>query len=135
MGPAPTSPYQPTETHRIGLYLDGAWHELRPKAGTYDPADAQQDIDHDIVQRNLIDALLGVSDARDGRIRYVGANHDAGWMQDRVDDGTHRLAITLPAVTMDQFVAVCMQNRLMPPKSTWFVPKIRSGLVVAMLGD
>jgi uncharacterized protein (DUF1015 family) len=85
------------------------------------------------VQRNLFGAVFGIHDARDDRLTYVGANRDARWLQDQVDAGRFRYAVTLPPVTMTQFINVCLQDKLMPPKSTWFVPKIRSGLVMAML--
>ena len=124
---------QPVQTHEIGLYDGSSWWSLHPRPGTFDPADAAQDIDADIVQRRIIEQVLGVADARDQRITYVGANRDAEWLQGQVDAGLHGCAITLPPVTMEQFIRVCLQNRLMPPKSTWFVPKIRSGLVMAMV--
>jgi uncharacterized protein (DUF1015 family) len=127
------TPYQPDRAHDIGLYRDGRWWHLRPRADAFDPADAAQDIDADIVQRCIMNECLGLVDARDGRITYVGANRDAAWLQAQVDAGTHGCAVTLPPVTMDQFIRVCLQDRLMPPKSTWFVPKIRSGLVMAMV--
>jgi uncharacterized protein (DUF1015 family) len=124
---------QPEHTHEIGLYDGSAWWRLQPKPGTFDPNDAAQDIDADIVQRRIIEQVLGVADARDERITYVGANRDAAWLQAQVDEGLHGCAITLPPVTMEQFIRVCLQDKLMPPKSTWFVPKIRSGLVMAMV--
>ena len=124
---------QPVRTHEIGLYDGSAWWLLHPKPGTFDPGDTAQDIDADIVQRRLIEQVLGVSDPRDERIIYVGANRDADWLQGQVDAGLHGCAITLPPVTMEQFIRVCLQNKPMPPKSTWFVPKIRSGLVMAMV--
>jgi uncharacterized protein (DUF1015 family) len=125
--------FQPTRTHEIGLYDGQNWWVLRPRAGTFDPNDAAQDIDADIVQRNLFAGVFGLADARDDRLTFVGANRDAGWLQNEVDAGRFRYAVTLPAVTMQQFVNVCLQDRLMPPKSTWFIPKIRSGLVSALL--
>jgi uncharacterized protein (DUF1015 family) len=85
------------------------------------------------VQRLLFDAILGIADARDERITYVGANRDERWLQGEVDAGRHDLAVTLPPVTMTQFVRICRDNQLMPPKSTWFIPKIRIGLVMALL--
>jgi uncharacterized protein (DUF1015 family) len=124
---------QPRRTHEIGVYDGTAWWSLHPKPGTFDPNDAAQDIDADIVQRQIIAQVLGVADARDERITYVGANRDAAWLQAQVDEGLHGCAITLPPVTMEQFIRVCLQDKLMPPKSTWFVPKIRSGLVMAMV--
>jgi uncharacterized protein (DUF1015 family) len=124
---------QPAATHHIGLYDGDAWWTLRPRPGTFDPDDAAQDIDADIVQRRIMEQALGVADPRDERIAYVGANRDAAWLQAQVDQGLHGCAITLPPVTMEQFIRVCLQNKLMPPKSTWFIPKIRSGLVMAMV--
>jgi len=126
-------PYQPERTHEIGFYDGTMWWKLEPRAGTFDPADAAQDIDADIVQRKLFADVFGISDARDDRLTFVGANHDERWLQSEVDAGRFRYAVTLPAVTMRQFIDVCLQDRLMPPKSTWFVPKIRSGLVMALL--
>jgi uncharacterized protein (DUF1015 family) len=126
-------PWQPYHTHDIGLYDGERWLRLRPRPGTWEAADAASSIDADIVQRHFFDAVLGIPDARDERITYVGANRDERWLQDEVDAGRHGVAVTLPPVTMAQFVEICLQNRLMPPKSTWFVPKIRTGLVIALL--
>lgn len=126
-------PYQPAKTHDIGLYDGKTWWRLRPRPGTFDPHDAAQDIDADIVQRRLFADVFGIQDARDDRLTFVGANRDERWLQGEVDAGRFRYAVTLPPVTMRQFIDVCLQNRLMPPKSTWFVPKIRSGLVMALL--
>jgi uncharacterized protein (DUF1015 family) len=128
-----TGAFQPRATHEIGLYDGRTWWRLRPRPGTFDPADAAQDIDADIVQRRLFAGVLGVGDARDERLTFVGANRDAAWLQAEVDAGRFRYAVTLPPVTMAQFSRVCRQDRLMPPKSTWFEPKIRSGLVMALL--
>jgi len=126
-------PFQPAISHEIGLYDGHGWWRLRPRQGTFDPHDAAQDIDADIVQRLVFADVLGMPDATDERLTFVGGNRDAAWLQAEVDSGRFRYAVTLPAVTMDQFVRVCRQNRLMPPKSTWFEPKIRSGLVMALL--
>ncbi|MBM83963.1 MAG: hypothetical protein CMJ78_25690 [Planctomycetaceae bacterium] len=125
--------FQPTETHEIGFYVQGNWLRLRPKAESYDPENAVQAIDSDIIQRKLFDKLLGITDARDPKLTFVGGNKDSAYLKSKVDDGSHEIAITLPPVTIVQFVNVCKQNRFMPPKSTWFEPKIRSGLVVALL--
>jgi uncharacterized protein (DUF1015 family) len=125
--------FQPALTHEIGLYRDGMWWRLRPRPGTFDPKDAAQDIDADIVQHRLFADLLGIADARDERLTFVGNNHDAAWLQAQVDAQRFDCAVTLPAVTMKQFIRVCLQDRLMPPKSTWFEPKILSGLVMMLL--
>lgn len=126
--------YQPRVTHDIGLYASAfGWRRLRVRPAQLAEADAAASIDHDIVQRRLFAGWLGIDDAGDDRLTFVGANRDAAWLQRQVDDGPYDLAVTLPPVTMEQFVAVCRENRLMPPKSTWFEPKIRSGLVMALL--
>ncbi len=126
--------YQPTETHQIGLYSpEQGWMHLRPLPGTFDPDNAVEAIDTDIVQRHLFTEVFGIEDAGDARLTFVGSNKDAAWLQAAVDEGRAAYAVTLPAVTMSQFIAVCRQDRHMPPKSTWFEPKIRSGLVMALL--
>lgn len=132
----PAVPFQPTRTHEIGLYAPSSgWVGLRPRTGSWDEDDAAAAIDHAIVQARLFSDVLGIREAGDDRLTFVGANRDASWLAGEVDSGRAGLAITLPPVTMDQFIAVCRQGRLMPPKSTWFEPKIRSGLVMALLGD
>jgi len=124
--------FQPVATHEIGLYDGRAWWRLRPRPGAFDHGDAARAIDADIVQRLLFADRLGIGDDRDPRLTFVGANRDAAWLQAQVDAGGFRYAVTLPAVTMEQFIRVCLQGALMPPKSTWFEPKIRSGLVMAL---
>lgn len=130
---AATTAYRPDSIHKLGVYLEGKWYELQPKEGSYDAANAAESIDADIVQRHIIDKILGMADARDKRINYVGGNKTAAYLAERVNSGDYDLAISLAPVTMDQFVEVCDQNRFMPPKSTWFDPKVRSGLVIALL--
>lgn len=126
--------YQPTATHSIGLYSpEQGWMQLRPLPGTFDPDNAVEAIDADIVQRKLFAEVFGIENAGDPHLTFVGSNKDATWLQAAVDEGRAAYAVTLPAVTMDQFIAVCTQNRHMPPKSTWFEPKIRSGLIMALL--
>lgn len=125
--------FRPESIHELGLYARGEWYRLRVKAGAFDASDAAQSIDADIVQRHIIDGILGFTDARDKRINYVGGNKDSAYLKSRVDAGEYDLALSLAPVTMEQFVAVCRQGKFMPPKSTWFDPKIRSGLVMALL--
>lgn len=127
------SAYRPEEIHQIGVYLDQTWYQLLPKPGSFDAENAAEVIDADIVQRHIIAGILGMPDARDKRINYVGGNKSAEYLVERVDSGEFDLAISLAPVTMEQFVAVCDQHRFMPPKSTWFDPKVRSGLVIALL--
>ncbi len=132
--PAEADFYQPTQTHEIGLYTrERGWLRLRPIPGTFDPDDAAESIDCGIVQKNLFAHVFGIADAGDDRLTFVGSNKDAAWLQGEVDEGRATYAVTLPAVTTDEFIEVCRQNRRMPPKSTWFEPKVRSGLVMALL--
>ncbi len=132
--PAETGPYQSTATHDLGLYTpDRGWLRLRPIPRTFDPNDAAEAIDSGIVQKNLFAHVFGIANAGDDRLTFVGSNKDAAWLQREVDEGRATYAVTLPAVTMDEFIEVCRQSRLMPPKSTWFESKVRSGLVMALL--
>lgn len=130
-----TKGYRPAAVHTLGVYLNNTWYELEPKTGAYDPDNAAESIDADIVQRHIIEKILGMADARDKRINYVGGNKSSAYLEERVNSGDFDLAISLAPVTMDQFVEVCDQNRFMPPKSTWFDPKVRSGLVIALLKE
>ncbi len=125
--------YQPAQIHEIGIYLEGGWLKLVPKDSAFDAGNAAQSIDSDIVQRHLFAGVLGIADPRARELTFVGGNRDAAYLVAQVDAGHYDLAVTLAPVTIDQFIAVCRQNRIMPPKSTWFQPKIRSGLVMALL--
>ena len=128
-------PLQPETTHEIGVYTaEAGWRRAMPREEVLREEDASASIDHDIVQRTLF-AELGIVEAGDERLTFVGANKDAAWLAAEVDAGRADCAVTLPAVTMRQFIAVCRQRRMMPPKSTWFEPKIRSGLVMVLLED
>ena len=129
----PLLAYRPERIHEYGLYLAGDWYKLTPKAGTFDVGNAAASIDSEIIQRNLFAGVLGISDPRDDRLNFVGGNKDSAYLKSRVDSGEYDFALSLAPVTMEQFVAVCEQNQFMPPKSTWFDPKIRSGLVTALL--
>ena len=129
------TPVWPEKTHEVGVYTTGGgWRRAAPRREIIREEDASASIDHDIVQRTFF-ADLGIPDAGDERLTFVGANRDAAWLAAEVDAGRAGVAVTLPAVTMDQFVAVCHQRGMMPPKSTWFEPKIRSGLVMALLDE
>ena len=125
--------FQPEQRDRIGLYAGGSWYEMTPRPGTYDADNAAESIAAGIVQRNFFGEVLGIPDAGDLRLKFVGSNRDARHLRERVDAGEYGYAVTLPAVAMEEFIEVCLQDRLMPPKSTWFEPKLRSGLVVALI--
>jgi len=127
--------FQPSVTHEIGLYVDGRWFRLTPRQGTYDPDSAVETVDANIVQRLFFDDLLGIEDPRDDRLTFVGGDRDAYYLRDRVDSGEFAYAVTLPPVTMEQFIQVCRQGQFMPPKSTWFQPKLRMGLLLALIDE
>jgi len=120
------------DLHEIGLYLDGQWTKLTAQAHTYDAANAVEVIDADIVQRRIFDHLMGITDARDPQLTFVGGDRPADYLAARVDAGEFEFALLMAPVTMQQIVDVCEQDRFMPPKSTWFEPKIRIGLVIAL---
>ncbi|MFW6200214.1 MAG: DUF1015 family protein, partial [Gemmatimonadota bacterium] len=125
--------FQPSVTHEIGLYVGGRWFRLTPREGTYDPESAVEAVDSKIVQDLFFDDVLGIEDPRDDRLTFVGGDRDAYYLKERVDTGEFAYAVTLPPVTMEQFIQVCRQGQFMPPKSTWFQPKLRMGLVIALL--
>ena len=124
--------HQPARTHVIGLCTGRRWYRLSPLPDSYDERNAVECIDADIVQRNFFEAVLGIADPSDHRLNFVGGDRDLDFLQAGVDGGEYHYAVTLAPVTLRQFAAVCRQNRIMPPKSTWFQPKIRSGLVMAL---
>jgi uncharacterized protein (DUF1015 family) len=125
--------YQPEKIHNMGLYLSGEWYHLKAKDSAYDASNAVQSIDADIVQRTIFDAILGIENAKDHNFTYVGGDRGVEYLQQKVDSGEFDFAISMAPVTMEQFIEVCEQNKFMPPKSTWFEPKIRSGLVIELL--
>ena len=125
--------YQPTNVHEIGIFIEGTWLKLAPHESAFDATNAAESIDSDIVQRHLFAGVLGIEDPRAKELTFVGGNRDAAYLRSQVEAGHHHFAVTLAPVTIDQFIDVCRQNRMMPPKSTWFQPKIRSGLVMALL--
>ncbi len=125
--------FRPSRVHEVGLYANGEWFILTVRPGAMNVESAVECIDADFLQRQVIEGIFGISDARDKRITYVGGNKDSAWLRSEVDSGRYSLALSLAPVTMDQFIAVCEQNQFMPPKSTWFDPKIRTGLVMSLL--
>lgn len=126
-----TQPCRPAAPHEFSLYMDGTWYALRAREGTYDPADPIGVLDVDISSRLILDGLLGIKDLRkDSRIDFVGGLRGLGELQRRVDSGEMRLALALYPVSMKQIMDIADSGRIMPPKATWFEPKLRSGLVV-----
>jgi uncharacterized protein (DUF1015 family) len=123
--------YKPQQLHEFSLYIDGAWYALKAKPGTYDPSHPIGNLDVDISSRLILDKLLGIRDLRsDKRIDFVGGLRGLATLKQRVDSGEMKLALALYPVSMEQIISIADANEIMPPKATWFEPKLRSGLFV-----
>lgn len=126
-----TSEYRPDALHNFSLYLEGKWYSLTAKEGTYNPNDPIGVLDVDVSSRLIFDELLGIKDFRsDKRIDFVGGLRGLGELKRRVDSGEMKMALALYPVTMKQIMDIADSGNIMPPKATWFEPKLRSGLVV-----
>ncbi len=118
----------------FGIYLDGRWRRLTARPGTFDESDAVARLDAAILQANLLDPLLGIDDPRtNSRIKFVGGIRGTAELERLVDSGDFAVAFSLYATSMDQLFSVADAGRVMPPKSTWFEPKLRSGMVIHLL--
>lgn len=125
------SPYHPTKPHEFSLYLGGFWYALNAREGTYNPTDPIGVLDVDISSRLILNDLLGIKDLRkDKRIDFVGGLRGLEELQQRVDSGEMQMALALYPVSMQQIMDIADSGNIMPPKATWFEPKLRSGLVV-----
>lgn len=128
--------YHPTGLHNFSLYLDGEWYSLTAKKGTYDDADPIGVLDVDISSRLILDEVLGIKDLRtDKRIDFVGGIRGLNELKERVDSGEMKMALALYPVSMKQIMDIADSGKIMPPKATWFEPKLRSGLVIHKLSD
>ncbi len=126
-----SAPYRPEHQHDFALYLGGVWYKLTAREGTFDPTDPIGVLDVDISSRLILDKLLGIKDLRrDKRIDFVGGLRGLDELSRRVDSGEMKLALALHPVTMQQIMDIADSGNIMPPKATWFEPKLRSGLVV-----
>ncbi len=126
--------YRPQRLHEFSLYLDGQWYSLIAKPGTYDDTDPIGVLDVSISSRLILDELLGITDLRrDKRIDFVGGLRGLGELKRRVDSGEMKFALALYPVTMQQIMDIADSGNIMPPKATWFEPKLRSGLVIHKL--
>ena len=125
---------EPAHPQEFCLYIGGQWYRLRAKPGTFDAADAIASLDVSILQKNLLDPLLGISDPRtDKRVDFVGGIRGCGELEKKVDGGLFAAAFSLRATTIEQLFAVADTGKIMPPKSTWFEPKLKDGLVSHLL--
>ncbi|MBR4704179.1 MAG: DUF1015 domain-containing protein [Paludibacteraceae bacterium] len=126
-----TEIYKPSHLHNFSLYLDGRWYSLTAKSGRYNDADPIGVLDVTISSNLILDNILGIKDLRsDKRIDFVGGIRGLGELKRRVDSGEMKMALALYPVTMQQIIDIADSGNIMPPKTTWFEPKLRSGLVV-----
>lgn len=126
--------YKPNHLHNFSLYLDNKWYSLTAKQGTFDDKDPIGVLDVDISSRLILDEILGIKDLRsDKRIDFVGGLRGLEELKRRVDSGEMRMALALYPVTMQQIMDIADSGKIMPPKATWFEPKLRSGLIIHKL--
>ena len=126
--------YKPAQLHEFSLYLDGHWYSLKAKPGTFNDSDPIGVLDVDISSRLILDDILGIKDLRSSqRIDFVGGLRGLGELKRRVDSGEMRAALALYPVSMQQIMDIADSGKIMPPKATWFEPKLRSGLIIHKL--
>ena len=129
-----TDIYKPQQLHEFSLYLEGRWYSLKAKAGTYDDSDPIGVLDVDISSRLILDKQLGIKDLRtSNRIDFVGGLRGLQELKRHVDNGEMKMALALYPVTMQQIMDIADSGKIMPPKATWFEPKLRSGLIIHSL--
>jgi len=130
------SAIKPTELHSFGIYCEGEWYLIKAKDGTFDPNDPTGSIDAAILGKNFIDPILGISDPKtDKRINFVGGIRGTKELEKLVDSGEYKIAFSLYPTSIKQLLDVADAGEVMPPKSTWFEPKLRSGMVVNLLDN
>ena len=126
--------YKPDALHNFSLYLEGKWYSLTAKEGTYDDNDPIGVLDVTISSNLILDEILGIKDLRsDKRIDFVGGIRGLGELKKRVDSGEMKVALALYPVSMKQLMDIADTGNIMPPKTTWFEPKLRSGLIIHKL--
>jgi uncharacterized protein (DUF1015 family) len=129
-----TKIYKPLKLHNFSMYLDGKWFSLTAKAGTFDDNDPIRVLDVTILTNQILNPVLDIQDLRRSkRIDFVGGIRGLGELKNRVDSGEMKVAFALYPVSMNQLIAIADSGNIMPPKSTWFEPKLRSGLVIHLL--
>lgn len=128
------NPYKPEEKHNFGMYLQGKWFHLTSKSGTFDEKDPVLSLDVSILQENLLNPVLGIEDPRkDKRISFVGGKRGLGELEKLVDSDAFTVAFSMFPTSIEELMAIADAGKVMPPKSTWFEPKLRSGLITHLL--
>ncbi|MFM1744592.1 MAG: hypothetical protein RLZZ630_529, partial [Bacteroidota bacterium] len=132
--PKGASEYRPSALHEFSMYIDGQWYALHAKPGTYNDNDPIGVLDVTILSERVLAPLFNITDLRkDKRIEFVGGLRGLGELSRRVDNGEMKVAFALYPVTMKQLIDIADSGQIMPPKTTWFEPKLRSGLVIHSL--
>lgn len=123
--------YKPASLHEFSMYIDGSWYKLNAKPGTYNDNDPLEILDVNVLSKHILDDILGIADLRTSkRIDFVGGIRGLGELKKRVDSGEMKVAFALYPVSMEQLINIADSGNIMPPKTTWFEPKLRSGLVI-----
>lgn len=126
--------YRPAHLHQVSMYMGGKWYFISPKAGTWNEKDVVENLDVSILQNNLLQPILGIEDPRrDNRIDFVGGIRGLEELVRRVDSGREVVAFAMYPTSMDELIGIADAGEIMPPKSTWFEPKLRSGLFIHLL--
>jgi uncharacterized protein (DUF1015 family) len=126
--------YTPTRLHNFSMYLDKKWYSLTAKAGTYDDNDPIRVLDVTILTEQILSPILDIQDLRvSKRIDFIGGIRGLGELKKKVDSGEMQVAFALYPVSMEQLITIADSGNIMPPKTTWFEPKLRSGLVIHLL--
>jgi len=131
-----TEKKMPERNHELCLYIDGKWYLLRAKEGSFDAEDPVGSLDCAILQNSILDPVLGIKNIRtDKRIDFVGGIRGTDELERLVDQGKFKIAFSLYPTSIDQLFEVADSGNIMPPKSTWFEPKLKSGLIIHSLED
>jgi uncharacterized protein (DUF1015 family) len=129
------NPYKPEVKNTFGMYLDDKWYKLTARTGTFNEKDVVERLDASILQNNLLSPILGIEDPRtDKRIEFVGGIRGLEELEKRVDSGA-KVAFSLFPTSIEDLMAVADVKKVMPPKSTWFEPKLRSGIFIHKISE
>lgn len=129
-----TEIFKPAALHEFSMYLDGHWYKMNAKKGTYNDNDPLEILDVNVLSKHVLNDVLGIADLRtSNRIDFVGGIRGLGELKRRVDSGEMVVAFALYPVSMDQLINIADSGNIMPPKTTWFEPKLRSGLAIHVL--
>ena len=130
------SPYRPEALHTFGMYINRKWFKLSSRKDTYNDHDPIGQLDVTILSKNILEPLFGITDLRnDKRIDFVGGMRGLGELERRVDNGEMKVAFSMYPVSIQQIINISDNGLIMPPKVTWFEPKLRSGLFIHKLDE